>query len=348
VDLLTVPYSSGTTGKPKGVMLSHLNVSVNILQLMVHIEGSGPQMKKEDYVMGLLPLFHIYGMVVPFLTALCSQSTVVLLPKFEPVSFLEAMQKYNVNHGHFVPPIILFLAKHPVAKKYKLSSLRSICSAAAPLDANTQKSLSEELGVPITQGWGMTELAPVATIDRGGPPTPGSAGTLLPGTVGKVIDPNTLEALPAGQPGELCIAGPQVMLGYLNRPDATEQTIMPDGFLRTGDNAYFDEAGHVYILDRLKELIKVKGLQVAPAELEGRLLELAEIVDAAVIGVPDERSGQLPKAFVVKKAGSQLDADQIKAALAKTLAEYKVPAYIEFVDSIPKSPSGKILRRTLK
>jgi len=194
----------------------------------------------------------------------------------------------------------------------------------------------------------MTELSPAALLDVASPAVAGSAGTLLPGTLGKVVDPHTLQPLPAGEPGELCISGPQVMMGYLNRPEATAETILPDGFLRSGDLARYDEHGNVFILDRLKELIKVKGLQVAPAELEGLLLKHPEIVDAAVIGVPDERAGQLPKAFVVRKAGSDLGADDVRAALAEQLAAYKVPQEVEFVEAIPKSAAGKILRKDLK
>lgn len=221
-------------------------------------------------------------------------------------------------------------------------------SGAAPLDAATQETLSAQLGIPIRQGWGMTELSPVGcTSPHETPLVHGTAGTLVASTEGMVVDDEG-NSLPVGELGELVIRGPQVMLGYLGRPEATAETIRPDGFLRTGDLAYFDEGGNIYIADRLKELIKVKGYQVAPAELEGRLLEIEQVADAAVIGVPDERAGELPKAFVVKKPDVELSEEAVRAALAEKLAPYKLPDQVVFVDEIPKSASGKILRRMLK
>ena len=341
-DLVTLPYSSGTTGVPKGVMLTHSNMTSNILQT----DGCS-QVVKDDVLIGVLPLYHIYGMTVLMCYALARQSELVLLSKFEPPTFLDAMSKFKVTVGFLVPPIILFLAKHPIVKEYNLSSLKWIMSGAAPLDAATQKGLSEELNVPISQGWGMTELAPIGCVGDHFTPVWGSAGVLAPSTEGAVIDPSTGEGLPPMKEGELLIRGPQVMKGYLNRPEATAETIRDDGFLRTGDLAYYDESGNIFLVDRLKELIKVKGFQVAPAEVEGRLLELPQVADAAVIGVNDERSGQVPKAFVVLKEGESLTSAQAVDALRETLSEFKLPGEVVFVEAIPKSPSGKILRRML-
>lgn len=342
-DLLTLPYSSGTTGKPKGVMLTQRNLTVNILQCM---EASA--VTRDDTLIGVLPLYHIYGMTVLMCYALVQQSELVLMSKFEPTAFLDAMSKYGVSVGFLVPPIILFLAKHPMVKQYDLSRLQWIMSGAAPLDPAMQESLSSELGVPISQGWGMTELSPIGCVDDCFRPAWGSSGALATGTEGLILDEQG-KALAVGEVGELLIRGPQVMQGYLNRPDATAETIRSDGFLNTGDIAYRDDENRLFFVDRLKELIKVKGFQVAPAEVEGRLLELPQVADAAVIGVDDERAGQVPKAFVVRAADApSLTDEQVVEALRGSLAEYKLPIYVEFVDAIPKSPSGKILRKDLR
>ena len=354
-DFVALPYSSGTTGKPKGVMLTHYNLTANTLQCRGALSSGGGGVTNDDTLIGVLPLFHIYGMTVLMCYTIVQQAELVLLSKFEPQAFLEAMQEHKVSVGFLVPPIILFLAKHPIVKGFDLSRLQWIMSGAAPLDAATQESLSAELKTPVFQGWGMTELSPIGCV--GPAPAPnapwrpeglGSSGQLAPNTQGMIIDAETGESLPAGELGELVIGGPQVMKGYLGREEATAETIGPDGFLRTGDLAYYDEGGNIFIVDRLKELIKVKGLQVAPAEIEGRLLEIDEVADAAVIGIADERAGQLPKAYVVLQPGKELSADGVRAALSKTLAEYKLPSEIEFCDAVPKSASGKILRKDLR
>ena len=340
-DLVTLPYSSGTTGKPKGVMLTHLNMTCNVLQTQ-----SACTVRAEDTLIGVLPLYHIYGMTVLMCYALAQQAELVLLHKFEPEPFLEAMQAHKVSVGFLVPPILVFMAKHPMVRDFDLTSLKSIMSGAAPLDAATQESLTHELGATVTQGWGMTELSPIGTIGAWENPVWGSSGQLVAGTEGMIIDGDGA-SLPAGELGELLIRGPQVMTGYLNRPDATAETIRDDGWLCTGDVAYADAEGNLFMVDRLKELIKVKGFQVAPAELEGLLLELPQVADAAVIGVDDERAGQRPKAFVVVREGMSLSEEGVLDALKQSLAEYKLPRDVVFLDAIPKSPSGKILRRQL-
>jgi len=346
-DLLVLPYSSGTTGRPKGVMLSHANFAANVQQARAAIPYA-----EDDVIIGVLPLFHIYGMNVLMATCFAARSTLVLVPKFEPASFLQTVADYKVTAAFVAPPLVLFLCQSPMVAEYDISPLRWVMSGAAPLDAATQVSASKQLAPALVfQAWGMTELSPIALVDAtplgGGEITPGAAGVLPPSTEGIVADPVTGEPLPPGELGELLIRGPQRMIGYLNRPDATAETIRPDGFLRTGDLAYYDDSGVVWVCDRLKELIKVKGLQVAPAELEATLLENEEILDAAVIGIPDERAGQVPKAFVVARPGAALTVEGVIEAMAKTLAPYKLPGEVIFVDSVPKSPSGKILRRML-
>ena len=356
-DCLVLPYSSGTTGKPKGVVLTQFNLSANTLQCRSIFGGA---VGASDRLVGVLPLFHIYGMTVLMAYNFLAQSELVLLSKFEPQQFLETMQNHTISVGFLVPPIVLFLAKHPMVQGFNMTALRWIVSGAAPLDAVTQSALSDQLQTPILQAWGMTELSPIGLSYPPPPPMSdtaayetwrrhmGSSGTLPASTQGMVIDPASGASLPPGELGELCISGPQVMTGYLNRPDATAETIRPDGFLRTGDLAYYTEDGYVFITERLKELIKVKGLQVAPAEVEGCLLELDEVADAAVIGVPDERAGELPKAFVVLAAGVEMTADGIRSALGEKLAPHKLPGEVEFVEAIPKSASGKILRKDLR
>jgi len=282
-------------------------------------------------------------------SVLACQTKLVLVPKFDPVQFLEAMQNDRISVGFLVPPILLFLTNHPMVKGYDLSAIRFILSGAAPLDSETQAGLAKKLSTSIRQGWGMTELAPYASgnLHKGCVIMPGSAGLLAPNTEGIIVDAETGESLPSGESGELLIRGPQVMLGYLNRPEATAETIRPDGFLRTGDLASFTPDGNIVITDRLKELIKVKGLQVAPAEIEGHLLAHDAIVDAAVIGVPDERSGQVPKAFIVTASGAELGAEAVREYLGASVAPYKVPEEVVFIEAIPKSAAGKILRKNL-
>ena len=246
-----------------------------------------------------------------------------------------------------MPPIILFLAKHPQVAEYDLSALRFIVTGAATLDAGTQVAVSEQLGVPIRQGWGMTEVSQAAFSPLSFPPVPGSSGRALSGTRLKVVDPDTGAPRGVGEKGELCVSGPQVMVGYLDRPDETARTVR-DGWVHTGDLGYVDGEENVFITGRVKELIKVKGMQVAPAEVEGRILEHPDVSDACVVGVPDERAGELPKAFVVRRTGATgLDEQAVKAHVAERRASFKVPAMVEFIDTVPKSPSGKILRRLL-
>jgi len=281
-------------------------------------------------------------------------STLVTLPNFEPETFLKAIAQHRVNVAHLVPPLILFLAKHPAVKPEMISSLECIMSGAAPLDAHTQQEAATRIGCEVVQGYGMTETSPVLTIDcvKGG--KPGAAGQLVPSTEAclKVADPASpsgfRDANP-GEEGELWCRGPQVMPGYLNRPDATAETLV-DGFVRTGDIATVDNEGNFFIVDRVKELIKVKGLQVAPAELEGLLLTHPAVADAGVVGEPDQRTpgDERPHAFVVLKPETQLSAVDVTNFVAGRVAAYKHIRAVTFVQEIPKSASGKILRRVLR
>jgi acyl-CoA synthetase (AMP-forming)/AMP-acid ligase II len=342
-DVAVLPYSSGTSGIPKGVMLTHRNLVANLCQ----IHGSVNIVNETDTAIAVLPFFHIYGMVVVMSAVLHEGGTIVTMPRFELDVFLQTIQKYQVTVAFVVPPIILAMAKHPLVAQYQLSSLRVLFSGAAPLGAALASACADRLGVLVRQGYGLTETSPVTHSH----PLDGdileyaSVGPALPNTECRVVDALTGEDVTLGEPGELWIRGPQVMKGYFNKPEATAACLGDDGWFHTGDVATVNEHGWFAIVDRVKELIKYKGLQVAPAELEALLLSHPAIGDAAVIPVPDDDAGEIPKAFIV--ARSEISADEVMQFVAERVSPYKKVRAVEFVDSIPKSPSGKILRRML-
>ena len=341
-DLVALPYSSGTTGLPKGVMLTHENLVANICQM----QGLD-YFYETDTLICVLPLFHIYGLVVVLNMGLYSGSTVVMMPRFDLESFLKAVQDYNVSLAHLVPPIVLALSKHPIVDNYKLPNLKTIFSGAAPLGEDLTRACMDRLGCTVRQGYGMTETSPVTHSSPAPPRTIkfGSVGVPAPNTECKIIDLENGEPLGPNERGEVCVRGPQVMKGYLNNPEATAQTIDNDGWLHTGDIGYADEDGHFFIVDRAKELIKYKGFQVPPAELEAVLLSHPSIADAAVIPYPDDEAGEVPKGIVVLR--EEIEPDAILKFVAERVAPHKRIRHLEFVDKIPKSPSGKILRRVL-
>jgi acyl-CoA synthetase (AMP-forming)/AMP-acid ligase II len=341
-DLVALPYSSGTTGLPKGVMLTHRNLVANICQM----EGLN-YFYETDTLICVLPLFHIYGLVVILNMGLFSGATVVMMPRFDLESFLKAVQDYNVSLAHLVPPIVLALSKHPVVDNYRMPNLKTIFSGAAPLGEDLTRACMDRLGCTLRQGYGMTETSPVTHSSPAPPRTIkfGSVGVVAPSTECMIIDLETGAPLGPGERGEVCVRGPQVMKGYLNNPEATAETIDGDGWLHTGDIGYADEDGHFFIVDRAKELIKYKGFQVPPAELEAVLLSHPCIADAAVIPYPDEEAGEVPKGVVVLK--QQIEPAAILQFVAERVAPHKRIRHLEFVDKIPKSASGKILRRVL-
>ena len=341
-DLVVLPYSSGTTGLPKGVMLTHRNMVANLCQVEGIID-----IRDDGMILGVLPFFHIYGMTVIMSSVLNNGGTVVTMPRFDLEGFLSLMQDYGITQTFLVPPIILALAKHPMVDDYDLSKIRVITSGAAPLGEELERACSQRLGCLVKQGYGLTETSPVTHTHRDDPDEirPGSIGHLVRSTECRIIDTNTGEALGPNQEGEVLIRGPQVMKGYLNNPEATAETLDSEGWLHTGDIGYVDEDGYFYIVDRVKELIKYKGYQVAPAELEALLLTHPSIADAAVIPSPDEEAGEVPKAFVVSKG--DVSAEEIMDFVAKKVAPTKKIRRLEFIEEIPKSASGKILRRML-
>ncbi len=343
-DVVVLPYSSGTTGLPKGVMLTHRNLVANLAQ-------TEPCMEFDDegeVVLSFLPFFHIYGMQVLMNASLACGATVVTMARFDLEQALTLVQDLHVTRFYAVPPIVLALAKHPLVDQYDLSSVKQIFSGAAPLGADLAAEAAARVGCEVVQGYGMTELSPVSHCTFVGDFRPGTSGTTVANTECRLVDPDTGADMGVGDEGELWVRGPQVMKGYLNNPEATRNTIDEDGWLHTGDIAVIDEFHHVSIVDRLKELIKYKGFQVPPAELEALLIAHPKIADVAVIGVPDQEAGELPKAFVVRQPGAELSAAEVQAHVAAHVASYKAIRIVEFVDEIPKSASGKILRRLLR
>ncbi len=338
-DVAVLPYSSGTTGLPKGVMLTHRNLVANVEQTQAALATAS-----NDVLIAVLPFFHIYGQTVIMNLGLRAGAQIVTMPRFDLDQFLGLISARSVTRAYVVPPIALALAKHPAVDAADLSSLELIMSGAAPLGSELADQVVERVGCPVMQGYGMTETSPVTHLV---PPAEGAGrggkiGVPLPDTEARVVDPETGED---ADRGELWIRGPQVMKGYLNNAEATAETIDADGWLHTGDVAEVDADGYFEIVDRLKELIKYKGFQVPPAELEALLLAHPAIADAAVIGVPDEEAGELPKAFVV--AGDEVSDEEIMDFVAGQVSPQKRVRLVERVEEIPKSPSGKILRRVL-
>ncbi len=343
-DVVALPYSSGTTGLPKGVMLSHRNLIANILQ----IDGAGHLRDGADTLVDFLPFFHIYGLVVTMLLGFWSGATLVVMPRFELETYLDLVERYRATMLHVVPPVVLALAKSPATGGRDYSSVRKLFSGAAPLGADVINQCTARVGAFLQQGYGLTETSPATHVTADDPAAnkPGSIGVPVGGTECRVVDPATRTDVGPGENGELWIRGPQVMLGYLNCPDATRATVDAEGWLHTGDIGHADEDGDFFVVDRLKELIKYKGMQIAPAELEAVLLSHPAVADAAVVPQKDEAAGEIPRAFVVLKGPAT--ADELMAFVAARVASYKKIRALEFIDAIPKSPSGKILRRLLR
>jgi 4-coumarate--CoA ligase len=341
--VVVLPYSSGTTGLSKGVMLTHRNLVSNIVQSLASIT-----MTHDDSFVAVLPFFHIYGMQVLMNMGLRAGATIVTMPRFDLELFLQLHQEHGLTRGFVAPPMVVALAKLPIVDNYDLSALHTIFSGAAPLSAELALEAGTRLGCEVVQGYGMTELSPVSHATPSGQFKPGSVGVTLPQTETRIVDPATQDPLGIDQDGEVWVRGPQVMQGYLNNPAATKNTIDADGWLHTGDIGHVDADGHLFIVDRLKELIKYKGFQVPPAELEALLLTHPKVADAAVIGRPDDEAGEIPSAFVVLKEGAKATAEEIQEFVAGQVASYKQVRELTFIDAIPKSASGKILRRVLR
>ena len=337
-----LPYSSGTTGLPKGVMLTHANVVVAVAQAR-----AGLKLGPRDTIAAVAPFAHVMGFVITLTNALTSGATVVTLPRFAFEPFLELIERHRATVVIVAPPVMAALAGHPAVGARDLSSLEFVVAGGAPVPAEIARAVGERLpGAVVRLGYGLTETtATVTAPDREQPVAPGSVGRAMPGTELRVVDPESGADLGPGEPGELWVRGPQTMAGYLHRPDATAAMIDADGWLHTGDLVVVDEEGQLFIVDRLKELIKVSAFQVAPAELEAVLATHPAVADAAVVGRPDAATGEAPVASVV--AREPLDADELMAWVAERVAPYKRIRAVRFVEAIPRTPAGKILRRVL-
>ncbi|MGZ4279447.1 MAG: AMP-binding protein [Solirubrobacteraceae bacterium] len=337
-----LPYSSGTTGLPKGVMLTHANLVAAVGQMRAALK-LGPR----DTIVAIAPFAHVMGFVVTLSNALSAGATIVTLPSFGFDAFVEVIERHRVTVLVGPPPMMAALAGHPAADAHDLSSLELIVSGGAPVPDEIARAVGERLpGAVVRLGYGLTETTATATApDRELAVAPGSVGRAMPSTALRVVDPATGADLGPGEPGELWVRGPQTMAGYLKRPDATAAMVDADGWLRTGDLVVVDEEGQLFVVDRLKELIKVNAFQVAPAELEAVLATHPAVADAAVVGRPDAVTGEAPVAAVVARGA--LEANELMAWVAQRVAPYKRIRAVRFVDAIPRTPAGKILRRVL-
>jgi acyl-CoA synthetase (AMP-forming)/AMP-acid ligase II len=348
--IAVLPYSSGTTGRPKGVMLTHRNLVANVAQSFGTIG-----IEHGEVVLAVLPFYHIYGLTVLLNFALKTRSSLVTMPRFDLPEFLRIIQDQKCTWVFIAPPIAVALAKHPLVDQFDLSSVKAVFSGAAPLDANLAGAVAKRINTTVRQGYGMTELSPVSHViplDRDDISLD-NIGLVLPNMESKLVDPETGKEIHTpksgmSEPGELMCKGPNVMVGYLGNDEATRATLEPDGWLHTGDIATVNSDGIYKIVDRLKELIKYKGYQVAPAVLEAVLLTHPKIADAAVIGVLDEDGQEIPKAFVVIQVGQELTDDEVMQYVTSKVAPHEKVRRVEFIELIPKSTAGKILRKDLR
>jgi len=344
-DVAVLPYSSGTTGFPKGVMLTHRNLVAMLSQLRA-TESSTPN----DTMVCVVPMYHLYGLHVVVNQGLGQGATIVTLPRYELEQFLQTLERYKVTIAPLVPPLVLALARAPEIDGHSLAALRLIHCGAATLADDIARACTARLGCEIRYGYGLTEVSPLSHASLANPrkQKAGSVGYCLPNTECKIVDHTSGTELDADQQGEICVRGPQVMKGYWGNPEATAEMIDSEGWLRTGDIGYCDANGQLFVVDRIKELIKTNGRQVAPAELEAILLSHSAVADVAVIPTPDATAGEVPKAFVVRRHDQENStAEEIMEFVAAQVAPYKRIRSVEFVDQIPKSPAGKILRRVL-
>ncbi|XP_022921335.1 4-coumarate--CoA ligase 1-like isoform X1 [Cucurbita moschata] len=352
-DVVALPYSSGTTGLPKGVMLTHKGLVTSVAQ---QVDGENPHfhIRSNDVVLCVLPLFHIYSLSSIVMTSLRVGAAILIVQKFDINSLVALVPKYRVTIATVVPPIVLAMVKSPVVDHSDMSSIRIVLSGAAPLGKNLEDAFRAKLPHAIlAQGYGMTESGSVLTMSLALAREKfaiksGACGTLMRNAEMKIVNPENGVSLSRNQPGEIYVRSPQMMKGYLNDEEATKGMIDESGWLHTGDMGLVDDDDELFIVDRLKELIKYKGFQVAPAELEGLLISNVHIVDVAVIPMKDEVAGEVPVAFIVRSDGSNITEDEIKQYISKQVVFYKRINRVFFVDSIPKSPSGKILRRQLR
>jgi long-chain acyl-CoA synthetase len=346
-DTAVLLYTGGTTGVSKGVEITHANLSCNVQQCGPWFRDFAPG---KEVVVGCLPFFHSFGMTTAMNMSVYYAWADVLIPKPEPKAILEAVQRYKATYMPAVPTLYNGLINFPGLKDYDITSLKGCFSGGAPMPLETIRKFEELTGSQICEGYGLTESTPVTHINPYGAKTKvGTIGLPIPNTEAKLVDVDNYEkeVTAWGEPGELCLKGPQIMKGYINRPDETAATLR-DGWLLTGDIATVDEEGYFTIVDRKKDMIISGGFNIYPRDVDEVLFSHPKILEACVIGVPDEHSGERIKAFVVLKAGATAEPDEIIEYCRKNLVRYKVPKYLEFVETLPKSAVGKILRKELK
>ncbi|XP_071053750.1 luciferin 4-monooxygenase-like [Onthophagus taurus] len=343
--LACILYSSGTTGFPKGVMTTHDNIAMRMSHFRdPRIHAAGP-----ETIMGCLPFFHGYGFMTN-VTGLAKKNKIVVMQRFEEAKFLKAIEKFKINNISIVPPIMNFLVKNPMVDNYDLTSLHEITCGAAPLSHELEQAAGKKFSYVsnLRQGYGLTEATLAITMMPSNERRSGSSGKVVPEMTVKICDPETRKSLGPNQIGEICVKGRMVTKGYYGDEKATKTCFTEDGWLLTGDLAYYDKDGYFYVVDRLKELIKYKAFQVAPAELEAILIANPRIKDAGVVGKPDDEAGEVATAFIVKSDQS-LTEDEVKKVISDQLSKPKhLHGGVYFVNEIPKNPSGKILRRQLR
>ncbi|KAK4518957.1 uncharacterized protein ATC70_009184 [Mucor velutinosus] len=343
-------FSSGTTGRSKGVMTTHSNITSNVLQY--HALDHAFVNANKDVALGVLPFFHIFGLTLLLHVVLYLGIPLHVMPRFDLVQFCETVQKEKITFTALVPPIILLLAKNPLIDQYNFSSLKLVICGAAPLGVDLSQQVKKRIPTMIVkQGYGLTETSPCAIVEPTDRVIDGSTGLLLSNMTAKIVDEEGKEVA-RGERGELWLKGPNIMKGYINNPKATADCIDQEGYFHSGDVALQDENGHFYIVDRIKELIKYKGFQVPPAELEAILLSSPIVADCAVIGVYDsDQATELPRGYITLKPDvpeTEETANAIKKFVSDQVVHYKQLRSIKFIKEVPKSPSGKILRRILR
>lgn len=345
-DVALLMFTSGTAGLPRAAMLTHGNVLANIAQIQAH---PGRALSPEDVTLCVLPLFHVFGLTANLCVPLAAGGSVVLVPRFDRSEALELCERHKVTVLAGAPPMFAALAAAPAGDRANpLASVRSAVSGAAPLPDQVAADMRTRFGVPLYQGYGLTEAAPVVTsavVD--GDPRPGSVGVPLPGVEVRLVDEDGEDAL-TGDPGEVWVRGANVFAGYWQDPEATERVLTPDGWLRTGDLGVLGDDGNLQLVDRAKDLIIVNGFNVVPAEVEEVLRQHPDVVDVAVVGEPSPRTGEAVRAVVVPAAGTTPTLTELAAFAADRLARYKCPTALLVVDEIPRGPAGKVLRRTVR
>lgn len=344
-DVALLQYTGGTTGSPKGVMLTHRNLVANSSMCTAWLYKAKPG---EESVLGIVPFFHVYGMTIVMILSVMQAYKMIILPKFDPLTTLKTIQKQRPTLFPGAPTIYIGLLNHPDLKKYDLSSIDSCLSGSAPLPVEVQEEFEAITGGKLVEGYGLTESSPVTHAnflwDR--ERIKGSIGVPWPNTEVRIVSMEDGEDMPVGEIGEIIIKGPQIMKGYWNRPEATEETIK-DGWLFTGDLGYMDDKGYFYVVDRKKDMIIAGGYNIYPREIEEVLYEHPDVLEAVAAGIPDPYRGETVKAYVVLKEGSQITSDDLNQYARKYLAAYKAPRLYEFRKELPKTAVGKILRRTL-